>query len=74
LVLHEGPPSDAEYGALRSVVIKTHERCERDGVEFEQHVAAHDCGVSTNEYRLAAAAHASASASIGTVKQKAISA
>jgi hypothetical protein len=56
LVLHEGPPSDAEYGALRSVVNETRERCESDGVEFEQHVAAHDCGVSTNKSRRATAA------------------
>jgi hypothetical protein len=74
LVLHEGPPSDAEYSALRCVVIKTHECCERDGVEFEQHVALHGCGVSTNKSRLAKSAHASASPSISDVKQKAISA
>jgi hypothetical protein len=64
LVLHEGPPSDAEYGALRSVVIKTHERCERDGVEFEQHVATHGCGVSTKESFSFAPAHVSASAGL----------
>jgi hypothetical protein len=65
LVLHEGPPSDAEYGALRSVVIKTHECCEIAGVEFEQHFAAHGSGVIMNKSRLAKSAHASASASIG---------
>jgi hypothetical protein len=65
LVQHEGPPSDAEYGALRSVVNETHERCEIAGVEFEQHVAAHGSGVIMNKSRLAKSAHASASASIG---------
>jgi hypothetical protein len=65
LVLHEGPPSDAEYSTLRSVVNETHERCEIAGVEFEQHVVVHDCDVFTNKSRLTAAAHASASASIG---------
>ena len=74
LVLHEGPPSDAEYGALRCSVNETHERCERAGEEFEQHLAAHGCGVFTNKFRLAKSAHASASASIGAMKQKAISA
>jgi hypothetical protein len=74
LVQHEGPPSHAEYGALRSVVNETRERCESAGVEFDQHVALHGCGVSTNKFRLAKSAHASASASIGAMKQKAISA
>ena len=73
LVLHEGPPSHAEYGALRSGVIEAHERCESAGVEFEQHVASHGCAVFTNKSRLAKSAHASASASIGALKQKAVS-
>jgi hypothetical protein len=64
-VQHEGPPSDAEYGALRLVVIEAQERCEGAGEEFELHVAAHGCGVFTNKSRLAKSAHASASASIG---------
>lgn len=74
LVMHEGPPSDVEYGALGSAVIEAQERCESAGVEFEQHVALHGCGVFTNKSRRAKSADASASASVGTVKQKAMSA
>ena len=73
-VLHEGPPTHVEYSALRLAVIEAHERCESAGVEFEQHVALHGCAVFTNKSRRAKSADASASASIGTVKQKAMSA
>jgi hypothetical protein len=55
LVLHEGPPSVAEYGELRSVVNRTHERCETAGVDFEQHVAIHGCGIFTNKSHRATA-------------------
>jgi hypothetical protein len=61
LVLHEGPPTHAEFSTLRSVLTEAQERCESAGVEFEQHVATHDCGVSTNKSRLATAALATAS-------------
>ena len=71
LVLHEGPPSHAEYGTLRSGVTEARERCESAGVEFEQHVALHGCAVFTNKSRGAKSAQASASASIGPLKQKA---
>ena len=74
LVLYEGPPSHAEYSALRSGVIEAQERCESAGVEFEQHVALHGCAFFANKSRRAKSAQASASASIGTVKQKAMSA
>jgi hypothetical protein len=56
LVQHEGPPSHAEYGALRLVVIEAQERCESAGVEFERHVATHSCGLFKNESRFAASA------------------
>lgn len=62
LVQHEGPPSHAEYSTLRSAMIETQERCESAGVEFQQHVEAHDCGVFTNESLFAASAHVPASA------------
>jgi hypothetical protein len=73
-VQYEGPPSHAEYGALRSGVIEALERCESAGMEFGQHVALHDCGVITNKSRRVNSAHASASSANGTVKQKAMSA
>jgi hypothetical protein len=74
LVQHEGPASQAEYSALRSRVIEAQERCVSAGEEFEQHVALHGCAVFTNKSRLSKSAPASASASDGTVKQKAMSA
>ena len=49
LVQHEGPPTQDEYGALRSVVTDAKERCESAGVEFEQHVTTHGCGVTSND-------------------------
>lgn len=49
LVLHEGPPAQAEYDALRCSVNETHDRCETAGLEFEQHVATHGCCVLTNK-------------------------
>ena len=49
LAQHEGPSSNAEYGALLSAVNETRQRCECAGVDFEQHVAVHDCGVVTNK-------------------------
>jgi hypothetical protein len=55
-------------------VIEAQERSESAGVEFEQHVALHGCAFFANKSRRAKSAQASASASIGTVKQKAISA
>ena len=51
LVLHEGPPSHAEYSTLRSSLIETQERCVTAGVEFEQHLASHDCDVRTKKSR-----------------------
>jgi len=54
LVQHEGPPTQAEYDGLRSVVIEAHDRCKTAGIEFEQHVAAHGCGVFTHKSRPAA--------------------
>ena len=74
LVQHEGPPSHVEYGELRSAVIEAQERCVSAGEDFEQHVALHDCAVFTNKSQRAKSAHASASASNGPVKQKAMSA
>ena len=74
LVLHEGPPSHAEYGTLRTGMIEVQERCENAGMKFEQHVALHGCAVFTNKSRGPKSAHASARASSGTVKQKAMSA
>ena len=74
LVQHEGPPSHAEYDALRSGVIEAVERCESAGVDFEQHVALHGCGVIANKSRRVESAYASACASNGTVKQEAMSA
>ena len=49
LVLHEGPPTEAEYSALRSAVIETQDRCVSAGMEFEQHVATHSCDVFTKK-------------------------
>jgi hypothetical protein len=54
LVLHEGPPAQDQYGALRAVVTDAHERCESAGVEFERHVATHGCGLFKNESCFAA--------------------
>ena len=51
LVLHEGPPTDAEYSTLRSAVIETQERCVSAGVEYEQHVVTHSCDVFTKKSR-----------------------
>ena len=62
LVLHEGPPAQDQYGALRAVVTDAHERCESAGVEFEQHVTTHRCGVFKNESRVAASGYATSSA------------
>jgi len=64
LVLYEGPPSQAEYSALRSVVNEAQDRCDRAGAEFEQHVATHGCGVFTEKPLPAASAHITASAGI----------
>jgi hypothetical protein len=46
LAQHEGPSSNVDYGALLSAVNEIYKRCEDAGVGFEQHVAAHECGVS----------------------------
>jgi len=64
LVQHEGPPSNAEYSTLRSVMIEVQERCESAGVAFEQHVATHGCGAFENECRFAASAQITASAGV----------
>ena len=50
-VLHNSPPSHGEYSTLRSSVIEAQERCVTAGVEFEQHVAMHDCDVITKKSR-----------------------
>jgi hypothetical protein len=63
LVQHEGPPAHTEYGGLRSKVIEAHDRCESVGLQFEQHVATHSCGVFTN--KSCAAAPARVIASVG---------
>jgi hypothetical protein len=60
LVLHEGPSTQAEFSTLRSVLIEAQERCERAGVEFEQHVASHDCDVFSKKPR----AHVTASVGV----------
>jgi hypothetical protein len=62
LVLHEGTSSDVEYGSLRKVMIEAQYCCDSAGVEFEQHVAAHGCGVFTKESRVPASTHVTASA------------
>ena len=62
LVQHEGPPSHAEYSGLRSAVVEAHARSEGAGVEFEQHVATHGCGLFSDESRFAAPSHLTASA------------
>jgi hypothetical protein len=49
LVLHEGPPPDAEYSTLRMAVMETQERCVSAGVEFEQHIVTHSCDVFTKK-------------------------
>ena len=64
LVQHEGSSSHAEYNRLRTVVTEAHERCDKAGMEFEQHVAAHGCGVITNESVFSASAHVRASAGV----------
>jgi hypothetical protein len=64
LVQHDGPPSQVEYGALRSVVIEALERCESGRVEFEQHVATHGCSLFTDESSFAALGHVTASAGV----------
>ena len=64
LVQHEGTSSHTEYSALLSAANKTHERCDRAGVDFKHHVATHGCGVSANESEVAASAHVTASAGI----------
>jgi len=60
LVQHEGPPAQAEYRALRSVVIEAQERCESARGQFEQHIATHGCSVR----RFVASGYATASAGI----------
>jgi hypothetical protein len=60
LVLHQGPPSHAEYSTLRHSVIDAQERCVSVGVEFEQHVAMHGCDLDTKRSR----AHVMASAGV----------
>jgi len=64
LVQHEGPPSLAEYNALRSIVIEAQERCGRAGVQFEQHVVTHGCAVFTNKSAVAASTFVTASAGV----------
>ena len=64
LVQHEGPPSNAEYSTLRSVMIEVQERCESAGVAFEQHVATHGCGAFKNKSRFGASAQVTASAGV----------
>jgi hypothetical protein len=64
LVQHEGPPSHAEYGELRSVVTEAHERCVSAGVEFDQHVETHGCDVFPKKSRSAASHHVTASAGV----------
>jgi hypothetical protein len=56
LAQHAGPSSNVEYGALLSAVNEKRQRCECAGVDFEQHVAAHDCGVSRLAVRVPASA------------------
>ena len=60
LVVHEGPPTHAEFRKLRSVLIEAQERCVSVGVEFEQHVAMHGCDLDTKRSR----AHVMASAGV----------
>jgi hypothetical protein len=62
LVVHEGTPTHAEFSKLRSVLIEAQERCETAGVEFEQHVAMHDCDVIMKTSR--ARAHVAASVGV----------
>jgi hypothetical protein len=64
LVQHEGPPSNAEYSTLRSVMIQVQERCENAGVAFEQHVATHGCGAFKKKSRFGASAQVTASAGV----------
>jgi hypothetical protein len=62
LVQHEGPPAQAEYDALRSIVIEAQERCGCAGVEFVQHVATHGCAVFTNKSAVVASTFVTANA------------
>jgi hypothetical protein len=64
LVQHEGPPAQAEYDALRSIVIEAHDRCESAGVEFVQHVATHGRDVFMNKSAVVASTFVTASAGV----------
>ena len=54
LVADEVLPAE-EYGRLRSVMIEAQDRCDHARIEFEQHVAIHRCGKSSDISRAGAA-------------------